>query len=308
MIVGFIGLGTMGAGMALNAIKAGFNLVVHDMRKQSAERHVAAGAKWAESVEEVGRSADVVFTSLPGPKEMQAVGVGECGLLGSMRQGSAWFDLTTNARETVLNMHGTFAKNGISVLDAPVSGGPAGANSGKLAIYVGGDHAVYERFKSVLDAMGDQAMYMGEVGAGSATKLALNCASFGMRMMMAEVFSLGVKAGVKPMDLWHAMRSGAIGRSRTYDRLGDQYLQDKYDPPNFALRLAHKDLRLALELSRQLDVPMRYAEVAFDDFSAAMERGWADADSRSPMQLANERAGVKIQVSAEDVKKELATG
>ena len=127
-----------------------------------------------------------------------------------------------------------------------------------------------------------------------------------MRMMMAEVFSLGVKAGVEPLDLWHAMRQGAVGRSRTYDRLGDQYLQDKYEPPNFALRLAHKDLRLAMEMGRELDVPMRYAEVAFDDFSAAMERGWADRDSRSPMQLANERAAVSFRVSAEDVKKELA--
>jgi len=306
MIVGFIGLGTMGAGMALNAIKGGFNLVVHDVRRSNADRHVAAGAKWADSVAELGRACDVVFTSLPGPKEMQAVGLGEGGLLGSMRKGSAWFDLSTNSRAVVQAAHEQFAKQGVAVLDAPVSGGPAGANSGKLAIYVGGDRQVFDRCKAVLDAMGDQAMYMGPIGAGAATKLSLNCASFGMRMMMAEVFSLGVKAGVDPMELWHAMRSGAVGRSRTYDRLGDQYLQDTYSPPAFALRLAHKDLRLALEMGQDLGVPLPYAEVAFGDFSAAVERGWADLDSRSPMQLANERAGVKVKVAGDAVKRELA--
>jgi 3-hydroxyisobutyrate dehydrogenase len=284
MKLGFIGLGTMGAGMALNLRKAGHDVIVHDMRKESAQPHLAAGASWGTSVADVGRAADVVFTSVPGPAEMQQIGMGEGGLLTSMRRGSVWFDLTTNSPTVVRDVYKQFAESGIALLDAPVSGGPSGARSGKLAIYV------------------------GKVGAGNSAKLVHNCASMTVRMMIAEVFTLGVKAGVEPLALWHAIRQGAIGRARTFDRIGDHYLQSKYDPPSFALRLAHKDLRLSLELAPELEVPMNYAEVAFKDFSETLDRGWGDRDSRSPMQLQNERAGVTIKVSAEDVQKTLARG
>ena len=306
MKVGFIGLGTMGAGMALNLRKAGHELLVHDVRKDSAQPHLAVGATWVDTVAEAGHAADVVFTSVPGPKEMQQIGTGDGGLLSVMRPGSVWFDLTTNSPTVVQQVHKQFAEMGISVLDAPVSGGPGGARSGRLAIYVGGDRAVFERHKHLLDAIGDQVLYVGKIGAGNAAKLVHNCASMTVRMMIAEVFTLGVKAGVDPLELWHAIRQGAIGRARTFDRIGDHYLQSKYDPPSFALRLAHKDLTLSLDLARQLGVPMPYAEIAFRDFSEALERGWGDRDSRSPMQLQNERAGVAIKVSAEDVHKTLA--
>jgi 3-hydroxyisobutyrate dehydrogenase len=305
MKLGFIGLGTMGAGMALNLIKTGNEVLVHDLRKESAQKHISAGARWVDSVAELGEAADVVFTSVPGPAEMQAVGD---TLLGAMRPGTAWFDLTTNAPKVVQDVHKRFAEKGIALLDAPVSGGPAGANSGKLAIYVGGDREVFERHKALLDALGDQVMYIGGIGAGNATKLVHNCASLTVRMMIAEVFSLGVKAGVDPAELWHGIRMGAIGRARTFDRIGDQYLQDKYDPPNFALKLAHKDLRLALELGEQLGVPMPYAQTAKKDFDEALARGWGDRDSRSPMQMQNERAGVQIKLTAQEVARTLARG
>jgi 3-hydroxyisobutyrate dehydrogenase len=156
------------------------------------------------------------------------------------------------------------------------------------------------------EAIGDQVMYVGPVGAGNSAKLAHNCASFTIRMAIAEIFTLGVKAGVEPLALWHAIRQGSSGRVRTFDRLGDQYLQDKYEPVQFALRLAHKDLSLARELARELGVPMKQADAAYEDFTAAMERGWGEQDSRSPMRLQNERAGVKIKESAEDVQKTFA--
>jgi 3-hydroxyisobutyrate dehydrogenase len=223
-----------------------------------------------------------------------------------MRKGSAWFDLTTNSPTVVRDVYKRFREKGIALLDAPVSGGPAGARSGKLAIYVGGDRDVFDRHKKVLDAIGDQVLYVGPIGAGNSAKLVHNSASLIIRMAIAEVFTLGVKAGVEPLELWHAIRQGAIGRSRTFDRIGDQYLQDKYEPASFTVRLAHKDLTLALDLARQLGVPMKHGEVALQDFSAALERGWSERDSRSPMRLQNERAGVTIKVSAEDVKKTLA--
>lgn len=308
MQLGFIGLGTMGAGMALNLRKAGHDLLVYDVRPESAEPLIAAGAKLAKTVGDIGRVSAVVFTSLPGPKEMQQVGLGDGGLLGAMRPGSAWFDLSTNSPTVVRDVYQQCKARGITLFDAPVSGGPAGARSGKLAIYVGGDKDAVERYKPLLDALGDQVIRVGDIGAGNSAKLVHNVASMTVRMMIAEVMTLGVKAGVEPLELWHAIRQGAIGRARTFDRIGDQYLQAKYDPPNFALRLAHKDLTLGLDLARELGVPMHYAEVAYKDFTEALERGWGERDSRSPMQLQNERAGVTIQVSAQDVQKTLARG
>jgi 3-hydroxyisobutyrate dehydrogenase len=306
MKIGFIGLGMMGGGMAMNVRKAGHEVAVHDIRRDLAKPLTTAGAVLAETIADAVRDADVAFTSLPGPKEMQEVGIGEGGLLSSMRAGAAWFDLSTNSPTVVRRVAARFKEKGIELLDAPVSGGPGGARSGKLAIYVGGDEATFERCKALLSAIGDQVMYVGPIGAGNSAKLAHNCASFTTRMAIAEIFTLGVKAGVEPLALWHAIRQGSTGRARTFDRIGDQYLQDKYEPAAFALRLAHKDLTLARELGRELGVPMKYADLALEDFSAALERGWGELDSRSPMRLQNERAGVSVKVSAEDVKKTLA--
>ena len=306
MKVAFIGIGTMGSGMAMNALKTGCDMVVHDLRKEAAASHLAAGAKWADSPAEAAKGADVVFTSLPKPNDVEKVGLGESGLLGAMSKGSAWFDLSTNSPSTLSRVGAKFAEKGIQFLDAPVSGGPSGAKSGKLAIYIGGDKATYDKYEKLLKAIGDQSMYVGKLTAGTSAKLAHNCASFTIRMAIAEIFTLGVKAGVEPLQLWHAIRQGASGRKRTFDMLGDQFLVDTYEPANFALELAVKDMTLALELAKDVDVPMHMAELAFADMNEGMKRGWAKQDSRSPMKLQAERAGVHVKVSPEDVKKTLA--
>jgi 3-hydroxyisobutyrate dehydrogenase len=305
MKVGFIGLGRMGSGMALNLRKAGYEVVVHDAREESAAPHLKAGSTWASSVSEVAEGADVVFTSLPGPKEMKEVAD---VLFDVMRKGSIWFDLTTNSPTLVREVFTRFAEKGIPLLDAPVSGGPSGAASGKLAIYVGGERQYFDEYRKLLDAIGDEVMYVGTIGAGNSAKLVHNSASFALRLMLAEVFTLGVKAGVEPAALWHAMRQGGQGRSRTFDRLADKYLVDNYEPASFTVRLAHKDLGLSLELARQLNVPMSFTQATFDEFDAAIQRGWGDRDSRTPMVMQNERAGVSFKLTPEEVEQTLARG
>jgi len=111
-------------------------------------------------------------------------------------------------------------------------------------------------------------------------KLVHNCAGYGIQMVLAEVFSMGIKAGVEPLALWEAVRTGASGRQRTFDRLYDRFLPNKYDPPSFALKLGHKDMRLATELGRELGVPMRLANMAFAEMTEALNRGWENRDSR----------------------------
>jgi 3-hydroxyisobutyrate dehydrogenase len=299
MKVGFIGLGTMGGGMALNVRKAGHDLVVYDLRRDAAKRHLEAGAAWGEGPRAVAEVCDVLFTSLPGPKEAEAVGD---ELLESMQPGAAWFDLSTNSPTVVRRIHAKFKAKGIPMLDAPVSGGPSGANSGKLALLIGGDRAVFDKFKPVLDSIGDQVLYIGDIGAGSVAKLVHNCAGYMIQTALAEVFTVGVKAGVDPLELWAAVRQCSLGRQRTFDRLGRQFLQGSFDPPDFALELAHKDVTLATELGRELGVPMRVAALTHAEMTEGLNRGWAKRDSRSPMLLQEERAGVEIKVPAEKIQ------
>jgi 3-hydroxyisobutyrate dehydrogenase-like beta-hydroxyacid dehydrogenase len=302
MKVGFIGLGTMGASMAANLQKAGHDLVVHDIRRAAAERHLAAGAVWADNPKALAEQCEVIFTSLPGPPEVAEVALGANGLLAGMSEGSAWFDLSTNSPTLVRELNTRFGEKRIYMLDAPVSGGPRGAASGRLALWVGGDEQIFNRHKKVLDAIGDQARYIGPIGAGSVAKLVHNCAGYAIQCVLAEVFTMGVKAGVEPLALWEAVRQGAGGRRRTFDALADHFLANKYDPPDFALRLAHKDVTLATQLGREMRVPMHMANLALDELTAALNRGWEARDSRVAMLLQQERAGVKIEVAEAELK------
>src|SRR5215472_14436077 len=178
MKVGFIGLGTMGASMASNLQAARHELWVHDVRPEAAKPHIDAGAHWKDSPREVAAAVEVVFTSLPGPAEVEAVALGADGLISGMRKGAAYFDLSTNSPALIRRLHGLFKDQGLHLLDAPVSGGPKGAKTRKLALWVGGDKEVYDRFKPVLDAIGDQPYYVGPIGAGSIAKLVHNCAGY----------------------------------------------------------------------------------------------------------------------------------
>jgi 3-hydroxyisobutyrate dehydrogenase len=293
----------MGASMASNLQKAQVKLVVNDVNRAAAVRHIADGAEWADSPRALAAECDVIFASLPGPVEVEAVAMGEHGLIHGMKKGAAFFDLSTNSPTVVRKIAAEFEKQGFFMLDAPVSGGPAGAASGKLALWIGGDRKMFDAHKRLLDAIGDQAAYIGPIGAGSVAKLVHNCAGYAIQTALAEVFTLGVKGGVPPLALWEAVRMGAQGRRRTFDGLKDQFLRHKYDPPAFALRLAHKDVTLATQLGRELGVPMKIANMALADMTEALNReGWDKLDSRIAMVLQEERSGVEIKVSDEDLK------
>jgi 3-hydroxyisobutyrate dehydrogenase len=306
MQVGFIGTGTMGAGMASNLQKAGHKLIINDLTRQAASHHLNAGGVWAETPKQVAEQCDAVFASLPAPPDVEKVTLGADGVLAGLKKGGVFFDLSTNSPTVVRAIHAKFAEKGVHFLDAPVSGGPKGAASGKLAIWVGGDKEVFEKYKHLLDDFSDQARYVGPIGAGSVAKLVHNLSGYIVQTGLAECFTMGVKGGVEPLALWEAVRQGAVGRSRTFDRLIDSFLINKYDPPNFALRLAHKDVSLACALGRELGVPMRLANLTLEEMTEGLQRGWAGRDSRSPMLLQCERAGVKIAVEPERAQASLA--
>jgi len=297
--IGFIGLGAMGRHMAASLQRAGHALSVHDLRREAANEHVAAGARWAESPQAAAEGAEVLFTSLPGPGDVEAIAA---QLQGALKPGTAWFDLTTNSPDVVRALHAKLAARGVQLLDAPVSGGPRGAQTGKLALWVGGEEALYDRHLPLLRAIGDQPLYVGAIGAGTIAKLVHNATSFALQAVLAEVMTLGVKAGVEPLALFKAVRQGATGRARTFDRLPDFYFAGKFDPPAFALALAHKDMKLALELARKNGVPLRMGEAAFAELDEAMRRGWGGRDCRAAMTLQEERAGVTVRVPPEKLR------
>lgn len=302
VVVGFIGLGTMGAKMATNILKAGYKVVVHDLHRQSASHHLQAGAEWADTPRALAERSDVIFTSLPEPADVERVALGANGLIEGVREGSAYFDLSTNAQGVVKKIHEAFAGKGAHMLDAPVSGGPSGAASRKMAIWVGGDKSAFDKHKGVLDAMGDKAAYIGPIGSATVAKLVHNMSSYAVTCALAETFTMGVKAGVDPMALWEAVRQGVAGRRLTFDGLLNQFLPNKYDPPDFTLKLATKDVKLATDLGRELGVPMRLCNLAYAEMREACSRGWEGRDSRVVMLLEQERAGVEIAVDPEQVK------
>jgi 3-hydroxyisobutyrate dehydrogenase len=304
--VGFIGLGTMGRHMASHLQAAGHDLVVHDLRPEAAEAHLAAGATWAGSPAEVMATTEVTFTSLPKPDDVRVVALGTEGLIASARAGKVYFDLSTNSVATIREIHQRFVATGAQVCDAPVSGGPTGARDRKLTIYAGGDESTVDTYRSVLGAFSDQVLYIGPLGSGTVAKLMHNCVGYVLNAAIAEVFSVGMRAGVDPLALWRALRNGANGRRRTFDGLADQFLPHNFDRPAFALALAHKDVSLATALGREMGVPMRLSELTLADMTEALGRGWGERDSRVAMLLQEERANVHIEVATDDIQGELA--
>lgn len=294
--VGFIGLGNMGSGMAGNIQKADYALVVYDIRSDLTRPLVDKGARTAASPAEVARLSDVTFTSLPGPKEVEAVALGAQGILEGIRAGGIYVDLSTSRPTLIRSIEPQFRAKGAYVLDAPVSGGKSGAATRNLAVMVGGERAIYERIKPILDAFGDKVFYAGAIGAGSVCKLVHNMIGHGVRQAIAEGLTLGIKAGVEAETLWECVRRGSTGRMRTlHEGIVRTVFRGHYDNASFALALARKDIALATELGREFNVPMPVANLAEQIAIEAINRGWGDQDSSVTFRLQEEAADVEVR-------------
>ncbi|HLX36976.1 MAG TPA: NAD(P)-dependent oxidoreductase [Candidatus Binataceae bacterium] len=297
MKVGFIGLGNMGGPMALNMIKAGHQLTVYDIRREMAEPHLAAGASWADSPAAVAAQSEVVVTSLPGPKEVEAVARGEGGILSKLARGAVYADLSTNSPSLIRDLCATFRAKGIDMLDAPVSGGIPGARNATLAVMVGGSKEVFERIKPLLDTIGDKISYVGESGAGAVAKLVHNMIALCSTQLLAEAFTMGVKAGVSPEALLKVVEDGAYGQGMLLKgTMPKMVFRGNFDRVSFALKLARKDLGLATEVGRELNVPMPIANLVEQDLLSALANGLGEKDMTVAVTVQEDRANVKIRV------------
>ena len=302
--VGFIGLGNMGGGMAANIQRAGHPMVIYDLREETARPLLECGARLANSPSEVAELSDITFTSLPGPKEVEQVALGNQGVLEGIRPGSVYIDLSSSRPSLIREMEPTFRQKGVHILDAPVSGGKTGAESGNLAVMVGGEKEVFDRIKPILDTFGDKVFYAGSIGAGSVCKLVHNMIGHSVRQAIAEGLTLGVKAGVDPEPLWESIRRGSLGRMRVlHEGLVKTMFRGEYEPASFALNLAYKDISLATELAREYDVPMPMSTLAEQIAMQAMNRGWSDHDSSVTVRLQEEQSQTEVRAPHLDPSK-----
>ncbi len=294
--VGFIGLGNMGGGMSRNIQRAGYPMVVFDIREEMTRPLLEEGARLGSSPAEVAQASDITFTSLPGPREVEAVAMGREGVLEGIRSGSIYVDLSSSRPTLIRQIEPKFREKGAHVLDAPVSGGKSGAESGNLAVMVGGDRQIFEQIKPILDAFGDKVFYAGGIGAGSICKLVHNMVGHSVRQAIAEGLTLGVKAGVEPEAVWECMRRGSLGRMRVlHEGLVRTMFRGEFEPASFALNLAYKDISLATELAKEYDVPMPVTTLSEQIALQAMNRGWGDKDSSVTVLLQEEQANVEVR-------------
>lgn len=262
--IGFIGLGNMGAPMARNIVSAGFETTVTDLDRVKVAAAVTAGARPADDATGAATDADVVMTSLPGPAQVRAVGA---QIVPEMRPGATWIDLSTNDLRCARDIAALALDHGISVLDAPVSGGAEGAAAGTLTVLVGGDVDVYDRCRPVLDAIGERIELLGPHGTGYVAKICQVMLCYLNSVCLTEALLLGAKGGVDPTKMLDIIRH-STGRSYAADRYGPELLSGGYDN-TFDLGLAAKDVRLALDLAAGVGATMPFTASVAELYDAA---------------------------------------
>ncbi len=295
MKVGFVGLGNMGNPMAANLVKAGHELTVHDLRREAATNLLEMGANWADSPKDVVPGSDVVFTSLPVPRDVDAVVLGENGIMESATPNTVYMDLSTNSPTAIRRIHDVCAERGVPVLDAPVSGGVYGAAAGTLAVMVGGDQAIFDRMKPTLDAIGSHVVYCGPIGNGMVCKICNNLLSMGIGVLMTEALTLGVKAGVDLATLADVIANSSGGNRRLVEKFPRFLFKGNFEP-GFATALAAKDVRLATDLGREYGIPMELSNLIDQRHVEAMFRGWGPEDSDAVSKIQEEKAGVQLRL------------
>lgn len=271
MKLGFVGLGTMGRPMALHLMKHGHQMGVYTRRAESAEPLVAAGAKRFETPADLARTADVVFTMVTASSDFEEVALGEKGIINGARRGTIVVDMETISPAVVRDAAGRLAEKGIELLDAPVSGGPAGAEGATLSIMVGGKREVFDFVKPLFDCLGKTIVHVGETGAGQTTKACNQLSLLVTALGVAEALTLARASGVDPAKVREVMLGG-VAASRVLDLFGKKMVERDF-AAGIETRLYHKDLKIVLDLAHGMGQGLPCASVAMQFINAAIARG-----------------------------------
>jgi len=294
--LGFIGLGIMGTPMALNLVKAGFNVTVYNRTRSKADALGRAGARVAASPAEAARDAEVIGTIVSDTAAMEEVVCGKGGVLETIGSGAVLIDSSTISPAVSRKLACHLAGKGASMLDAPVTGSKHGAEKGELTFMIGGERETLERAMPVLKVLGKKHIYCGQHGLGLAAKLAMNAILATMVEIFSEGFVMAAKAGVPPQTLLEIMQS-SLARSGIVDFKAPFVFKGDFTP-YFPLKLMHKDLELAMEAAYAQNLPMPATAVVKEVYGAAKAQGKGDLDYAAVITFLESLAGVQVRVPA----------
>jgi len=296
MRVGFIGLGQMGANMAARVLQGGHEILVHDLDKSRSVGLLAAGAAWVDRPSACAAGADIVITSLPGPKQCEQVLRGADGLLLGIEPGAIWLEMTTNRPQLVVDLAAEMKSRGASTLEAPVTGAVDGARKGKLTIFAGGDVDILLRATPVLETMG-RVIPCGPIGTGNVTKLVTNLLWFIHATALGEALVLGKKAGVELGTLWEAIKS-SVGDSFVARHDAPSIFAGHYDP-SFSLDLCVKDLTLTMEIAEGAGVQIELGQLVKNRFEHACKQFGGSSAELLVVKLLEDATAVNLRLAGD---------
>ena len=283
MNVGFVGLGVMGRPMALHLVRAGYDVGVYARRPEAVSPLVAAGAANCRTLADLASRSDVVITMVTATRDVEEVLLGANGVIGAARPETVVIDMSTIAPQATRDIAAALAARQVRMLDAPVTGGPAGAEAATLTIMVGGEVAVLDKARLVLERLGNRIVHMGGHGAGQIAKACNQLALLVNAEGVAEALSLGRRCGLDPRTLRHALLGG-IAASRVLEVFGERMAERQFTP-GMATRLYDKDLGIVLDLAREVGQRLPAASVVRQQIDALVAEGKADRDLAALIEL-----------------------
>ena len=291
--IGFIGLGRLGSPIAQNIQKAGFSMVVYDLREGAARPLLEGEARLAATPDEVASLSDVTLTCVSGPKEVEEVALGRHGVLNGIKEGSMYVDLSTSRPSLIRQIGRTFQEKGAHVLDAPVHTNPADAANRQVIVMPSGEREIYDELRPLFESFADKIVYQGSLGMGSVCKLVINMMVLAEMQVVAEGLTLGMKAGLELPALMEAGSRGLLGRHRK--GLERTVFRGLFEPPSFRQALARKDIGLATELGRELNISLPVVNMVEQLFIQCTNRGWGDLDTHVIYRLQEDAAGAEVR-------------
>src|SRR5699024_11026368 len=276
MNIGLIGCGAMGQGIARNLLKAGHNVLIHDDMSKSRELLEGEGAEFVE-IKTISANVDHLFLSLPSTQILENALLGD-DVLSSLPKGAMIFDLGTTDVETTRMIHEKAEETGVYYLDCPVSGGPAGAESGTLTILVGGSDAIFPEARAILENVGEQIVYVGGSGTGQAVKLCNNMIVAGITALLSETMVTANNYGVSNKQLANIIQQSS-GQNKVLDVFGENLINEEFDNILFFLGHMSKDLELYMNLSKESKTPQFVSSIVSQLYRTALKQGKGTLDS-----------------------------
>ena len=289
MQLGYIGTGTMGNPMAKALIEAGHAVTVYDLRRESATNLCEVGANWAATPRELAEASELVFTSLPGPVETEQVLTDpDTGILAGLKRGGTWIDTTTNSPTMIRKLAEICEQRGIEMLDSPVSG-----RIPNMTMMVGGDPALFEKHRPVLETMGKEVIYVGDTASGCTAKLVTQYLGYSNFIAGVEGMLIGAKAGLD-MDILAKLIPISASSSSTMNRAVGVLLDGSFGS-NGSLDIVAKDIHLACQLARDVHAPSRIGDIVDDVFQRAQVQGWGKDGFPAVAKIMEQMADANVQ-------------